>query len=84
MSIIPTIDQLRKDMESARNDVVRIEGQQESAGEELTALQAEAGEMGIAPKKLREEADRIVEDVSEAYGGVRDSIQALGKKSEVE
>ncbi len=82
MSIIPTIDQLRKDIESARSDVLRIEGQQESAGEELTALKAEAGEMGIAPTKLREEADRIVEDVNEAYEGVRDSVEALSKKTD--
>ena len=82
MSIIPTIDQLRKDIESASGDVLRIEGQQESAGEELAALKAEAKDMGIAPTQLREEADRIVGDVNEAYGGVKDSIEALRKKSD--
>ncbi len=82
MSIIPIINQLRKDIESAHSDVLRIEGQQESAGEELATLKAEAGDMGIAPKKLREEADRIVEDVNEAYEGVKDSIAALSKKTD--
>ena len=82
MSIIPTITQLRKDIESASGDVLRIEGQQESAGEELTTLKEEAGEMGIDPKKLREEADRIVGDVNEAYEGVKETIEALSKKTD--
>jgi uncharacterized protein involved in exopolysaccharide biosynthesis len=81
MTIIPTIDQLRKDMDSARNDLARIDGQQQGAREELTKLEVEAGELGIAPDKLNEEATRITEDVYTALQAVQAETQALTKET---
>lgn len=75
--IVPTIDQLRKDMDSARTDLARIEGQQESAQEELTRLEAESRELGFEPENLSTEANRIMGDVNEALVGVRREVEAL-------
>ncbi len=73
--MIPTnITQLRKDMDSCRSDLAKIEGQQESAETEIATLNKEAKELGIDPDDLREEADRIIDDVQEALGAVRGEV----------
>jgi chromosome segregation ATPase len=81
MSISPTIDQLRRDIDSARTDIARIEGQQESAQEELTRLKTEVEGMGLDPANLDTEATRIQEDVDVAVKAVQAETQALTKET---
>lgn len=61
-------------MESCRSDLAKIEGQQESAETEMAALNKEAEDLGIEPDDLREEAERIIDDVQEALGAVRGGV----------
>jgi uncharacterized protein (DUF3084 family) len=81
MTLIPTVEQLRKDIESSSTDLARIEGQQESAQEELAKLQAEAEELGIKPDNLSAESRRILDDVNTAVEAVREEIQSLSRKT---
>jgi predicted nucleic acid-binding Zn-ribbon protein len=84
MTVTPTIEQLRKDIESARTDLTRLEGQQESAQEELVKLEEEAQNLGIDPAHLTSEAVRIMDDVAEALVGIREEMQVLVKETEHE
>lgn len=81
MTATPPIDQLRKDIESARTDLARIEGQQESAQEELAKLEEEAQGLGLDPKKLAAEANRIADDVNAALTGVREEVEAVARRA---
>ncbi len=81
MTAPPTIDQLRKDIESARTDLARLEGQQQSAETELSKLEAEAKELGLDPNGLAEAASQIRGDVNIALASVHDDIQALKKEA---
>ncbi len=77
-----TIDQLRKDIGSARTDLARIEGQQESAQEELTKLEEEVQSLGLDPKNLYAEANRIMEDVQVALVGVRQEVDGIVSRTD--
>ena len=77
MTTVPTIDQLRKDIASARTDLARLEGQQQSAAEELSKLEAEAKELGLDPDGLAAAASQIREDVNIALESVQADIQEL-------
>lgn len=84
MKATPTIEQLRKDIESARADLIRIESQQEGAQKELAGLNQEVGELGLDPTNLYGEANRIAEDVETAVEGVQAEVDALtGETREV-
>ena len=72
-----SVEQIQKDITSARTALARLEGQQEGNQEELAKLHAEAKELGIAPDKLAEEADRIQEDVEAAVKGVGAEVDVL-------
>lgn len=77
MTVIPTTEQLRNDIESARTDLARLEGQQQSAEKELVKLEAEATELGLDSNNLLGAASQIREDVDTAVTAVRGEIQAL-------
>ena len=81
MPTIPTTEQLRKDIDSARTDLARLEGQQQSAEEELAKLEAEATELGLDPNDLTGAASQIREDVHTAVTALREAIQALKKEA---
>ncbi len=61
-------------MDSCRSDLAKIEGQQESAEAEIAALNEEAKELGVEPGDLRDESIRIVDDVQEALGAVKEEV----------
>ena len=76
--MLPTnIAQLRKDMDSCRSDLAKIEGQQESAESEVVALEKEAKELGIEPGDLRDESIRIVDDVQVALDAVKGEVTSV-------
>ncbi len=77
MTVTPTIEQLRKDIDSARTDLARLEGQQQSAVAELAKLEAEAKELGLDPTNLIGESTRIRDDVNTAVSAVREEIDSL-------
>lgn len=81
MIATPTIEQLKKDMESARADLIRIENQQEGAKDERTKLIQEATDLKADPDALYEEANRITEDVHTAVAGVRAEIDGLTEET---
>ncbi len=77
MTVTPTIEQLRKDIDSARTDLARLEGQQQSAVAELSKLEAEATELGLDPTNLMGESTRIRDDVNTVVSVVREEIDAM-------
>ena len=78
-----TIDQLRRDIQSAQTDLVRIETQQSSAQEELTTLEAEVKELGFAPTTdLQAEAQRILDDVQAALTGVQEEVKGVEQRTD--
>ena len=74
MSTPPTSEQLRKDIESCRSDIARIEGQQESAIATRERLLAEAKELNIEPGDLHKEAMRMREDVALVIASAQEEI----------
>ena len=80
--ITPTIDQLRKDITSARTDLTRLETQQEGAVAEKTKLEAEAKELGAADvTELNSKAVAIRADVNAAITSVREEMQSLQEEA---
>lgn len=76
-----TITQLRKDIDSARTDLARIEAQQETAQGELSKLEEEVRGLGLDPKaNLSAEATRIMGDVAEALSGVKGEVSSIVKQ----
>lgn len=73
-----TIDQLKKDIDSTRAAISRVEGQQSSAQEELSKLEQTREELGFdADANLQSEADGIIADVKAALAGVREEVEGL-------
>ena len=72
-----SVEQLQKDITSARTALARLEGQQEVNKAELDKLYAEAKEIGIAPDKLADEALLIQGDVEVAVKGVDAELDVL-------
>ena len=80
-----TIDQLRRDIQSAQTNLVRIETQQATAEEELATLEAEVKELGFTPTTdLKAEAQRILDDVQEALTGVQEEVKGVEQRTDGE
>lgn len=77
MSILPSIEQLQKDITSARTDLTRLETQQEGSAAEITKMEAEVQGLGIEPDNLTKEVARIREDVNTAVKAVQAEMRAL-------
>jgi hypothetical protein len=78
MSVTPTIQQLRKDIESAQADLTRVEAQQEGQETELTGRKDEVRELGFDPdENLHTVAGQIMEDVHAAVAGVQKEVETV-------
>jgi predicted nucleic acid-binding Zn-ribbon protein len=63
-------------------DLTKLEGQQESAQEELVKLEEEAQNLGIDPTQLNSEANHIMDDVAEALVGIRAEVEGIGGRTD--
>jgi chromosome segregation ATPase len=74
------IDQLRQDIQSARADLNRIAGQQETAKVQLEQLTEKAEELGFPPDatQIRVEVTRLEKDVEAVLEAVQEEVKALG------
>ncbi len=80
-----TIDQLRRDIQSAQTNLIRIETQQSTAQEELTTLEAEVKKLGFTPTTdLQAEANQILEDVQAALTSVEEEVKAVEQRTDGE
>ncbi len=77
MTATPTVDQLKRDIDSARADLIRIESQQDTAQKEMAKLEEEVRELGLDAANLYGEANRIAEDVHTAVTGIQEEIATL-------
>ncbi len=75
------IDRLREDIASARADLNRIEGQQDTAQHELEQLQEEATQLGFSTDatKIREEVTSLQDDVKAALETVQEEVDSIGR-----
>jgi chromosome segregation ATPase len=76
------IDQLRQDIQSARADLNRLAGQQETAKVQLEQLTEKAEELGFPPDatQIRAEVTRLEKDVESALEVVQEEVKALGRE----
>ena len=75
------IERLREDIQSTRDDISRLDGQQETAQVQLEHLQEEAQKLGFStdPTKIREEVTALQDDVQSALTTVQEEIESIGR-----
>lgn len=77
-------EQLRTDIASARADINRIEGQQETAKSALEELEAEVKALGFStnPVVLIQEVTALEVDVKSTLESLREEVAALGRDTD--
>ncbi len=75
------IDRLREDIASTRADINRIEGQQNTAQQELEKLEEEATKLGFSTNstEIRKEVTNLEGDVKSALHLVQEEVESIGR-----